>query len=91
MIEIARRGLCLVLCAPSGGGKGAITEALLAREPGLRRSVSVTTRPPRPGEVDGVHYHFITHDAFSMMERNGELLEWAHVLRGTHEIGRAHV
>jgi guanylate kinase len=87
MTEIARRGLCLVLCAPSGGGKGAITEALLAREPGLRRSVSVTTRAPRPGEVDGVHYHFITQDGFSVMERNGELLEWARVLRGTHGYG----
>jgi guanylate kinase len=86
-ISIARRGLCLVLCAPSGGGKGAITEALLAREPGLHRSVSVTTRPPRPGEVDGVHYHFITEDAFSAAERNGELLEWALVLRGTHGYG----
>jgi guanylate kinase len=87
MTEIARRGLCLVLCAPSGGGKGAITEALLAREPRLRRSVSVTTRAPRPGEVDGVHYHFITEDAFSAAERNGELLEWARVLRGTRGYG----
>jgi guanylate kinase len=87
MTGIARRGLCLVLCAPSGGGKGAITEALLAREPDLRRSVSVTTRAPRPGEVDGVHYHFITEDAFSAAQRNGELLEWARVLRGTHGYG----
>jgi guanylate kinase len=87
MIQIARRGVCLVLCAPSGGGKGAITEALLAREPGLRRSVSVTTRAPRPAEVDGVHYRFITEDAFSAMERNGELLEWARVLRGSHGYG----
>jgi guanylate kinase len=87
MTVIARRGVCLVLCSPSGGGKGAITEALLAREPELHRSVSVTTRPPRPGEVDGVHYHFITQDAFSAMERNGDLLEWARVLRGTHGYG----
>ena len=87
MTEIARRGVCLVLCAPSGGGKGAITEALLAREPGLHRSVSVTTRAPRVGEVDGVHYHFITEDAFSVAERNGALLEWARVLRGTHAYG----
>jgi len=87
MTEIARRGVCLVLCAPSGGGKGAITEALLAREPALHRSVSVTTRAARPGEVDGVHYHFITEDSFSAMERNGELLEWARVLRGSHGYG----
>jgi guanylate kinase len=87
MTEIARRGVCLVLCAPSGGGKGAITEALLAREPGLHRSVSVTTRAARPGEVDGVHYHFITEGSFSAMERNGDLLEWARVLRGSHGYG----
>jgi len=87
MTGIARRGVCLVLCSPSGGGKGAITEALLAREPGLHRSVSITTRAPRPGEVDGVHYHFITQDTFSAMERNGELLEWARVLRGKHGYG----
>jgi guanylate kinase len=87
MTEIARRGVCLVLCAPSGGGKGAITEGLLAREPALRRSVSVTTRAPRPGEVDGVHYHFVSAEAFAAMERNGELLEWARVLRGTNGYG----
>jgi len=87
MTQIARRGLCLVLCAPSGGGKGAITEALLAREPELHRSVSVTTRPPRPGEVNGVHYHFITEDAFTAAQRNGDLLEWARVLRGTRGYG----
>jgi guanylate kinase len=87
MTEIARRGVCLVLCAPSGGGKGAITEALLAREPALRRSVSVTTRAARPGEVDGVHYRFVTANAFAALERNGDLLEWARVLRGTHGYG----
>ena len=87
MTAIARRGVCLVLCAPSGGGKGAITEALLAHDPGLHRSVSVTTRPPRAGEVDGVHYHFITEAAFAAAQRNGELLEWARVLRGSHGYG----
>ena len=87
MTQIARRGLCLVLCAPSGGGKGAITEALLAREPALHRSVSVTTRAPRPGEVDGVHYHFITEGDFVESQRNGQLLEWARVLRGHHGYG----
>ena len=87
MTEIARRGLCLVLCSPSGGGKGAITEALLSREPELRRSISVTTRQPRPGEVDGVHYRFITEEAFALAQSNGDLLEWARVLRGTHAYG----
>jgi len=87
MTQIARRGVCLVLCAPSGGGKGAITDALLVREPELHRSVSVTTRAPRVGEVDGVHYHFMTEEEYSAAERNGALLEWARVLRGTHGYG----
>ena len=87
MSEIARRGLCLVLSAPSGAGKSAITEALIEREPRLRKSVSVTTRKPRPGEVDGVHYHFMTEDAFAAAEREGRLLEWARVLQGTHAYG----
>ncbi len=87
MSPIARRGVCLVLSAPSGAGKTAITEALVAREPGLRRSISVTTRTPRPGEVDGVHYHFLTEAAFAAAEAGDALLEWARVLQGTHAYG----
>ena len=87
MTEIARRGLCLVLSAPSGAGKTAISDALLASEPRLRRSVSVTTRAPRPGEIDGVSYHFMSQAAFDQAEKNGELLEWARVLQGTHCYG----
>jgi guanylate kinase len=81
MIRIARRGVCLVLSAPSGAGKTAIADALLASEPELRRSVSVTTRATRPGEVDGVHYHFRDEVEFHRMAAAGELLEWALVLR----------
>ena len=87
MTPIARRGLCLVLSAPSGAGKTAISDTLLATEPRLRRSISVTTRAPRPGETDGVSYHFMTQAAFDQAERNGELLEWARVLHGTHCYG----
>ena len=83
----SRRGVCLVLSAPSGAGKTAITDALLASEPALKRSVSVTTRAPRPGEIDGVHYHFLTDAEFQTAERRGELLEWARVLQGTHAYG----
>jgi guanylate kinase len=83
----SRRGVCLVLSAPSGAGKTAITDALLASEPALKRSVSVTTRAPRPGEIDGVHYHFLTEAEFQTAERRGELLEWARVLQGTHAYG----
>ncbi len=87
MSPITRRGICLVLSAPSGAGKTAISEALLASEPRLRRSVSVTTRAPRPREVEGTHYHFLTEAAFAQAEREGDLLEWARVLQGTHAYG----
>jgi guanylate kinase len=86
MSSIARRGLCLVLSAPSGAGKTAIVEALLASEPGLRRSVSVTTRAPRQGEVDGKDYYFRDQTAFDRMVAAGELLEWAYAL-GQHSYG----
>lgn len=87
MIQIARRGLLLVLSAPSGAGKTAITDALLESEPLLERSVSVTTRARRPNEVDGVHYHFMTEAQFEQALAEGALLEWARVLKGTHAYG----
>ncbi|MDR3532917.1 MAG: guanylate kinase [Rhodopila sp.] len=87
MTVIARRGVCLVLSAPSGAGKTAITDALLVHEPALERSVSVTTRQKRLGEIDGVHYHFITEAVFQDAVRDGALLEWARVLQGTHAYG----
>ncbi|MDG6094937.1 guanylate kinase [Acetobacter sp. AN02] len=74
---MVRRGVCLVISAPSGAGKSTIANALRAAEPQLRHSVSVTTRSPRPGEVDGVHYHFRTMEQFREMAERGELLEWA--------------
>jgi guanylate kinase len=86
MSLIARRGVCLVLSAPSGAGKTAIADALLAIEPELRRSVSITTRAPRPGEVDGEDYHFSGSIEFDRMVASGELLEWARVL-GRHYYG----
>ena len=87
MIEIARRGVCLVLSAPSGAGKTAIADALLASEPHLERSISVTTRARRPTEIDGVHYHFLSEDGFQRALRDDALLEWARVLQGTHAYG----
>jgi len=86
MTGIARRGLCLVVTAPSGAGKSSLTRALLATEPELSLSISVTTRAPRPGEVDGVHYHFRNQAAFDAMVAAGGLLEWATVL-GKHSYG----
>jgi len=78
-MSIARRGLCLVIAAPSGAGKSSITRALLDLEPDLLLSVSVTTRAPRPGEEEGVHYHFRTQAEFTAMAAEGALLEWAEV------------
>jgi guanylate kinase len=80
MIGIARRGVCLVLSAPSGAGKTAIADALVATEPALKRSISVTTRAPRGGEADGIQYHFRDQAEFDRMVAEGELLEWARVL-----------
>ncbi len=77
--EISRRGLMLVLSSPSGAGKTTISRALLERETDLDLSVSVTTRPPRPGETDGVDYSFIDEAAFQAMVAGGELLEHARV------------
>jgi len=87
MIRIARRGVCLILSAPSGAGKTAIADALLASEPELERSVSVTTRERRPAEIDGVHYHFLTEAEFQRARLADELLEWARVLQGTQAYG----
>jgi guanylate kinase len=75
----------LILSSPSGGGKSAIAERLLATRTDLGYSVSCTTRPPRaarplhPAEVNGVHYHFITRDEFEARARRGEFAEWAEV------------
>ena len=86
MTGIARRGVCLVLAAPSGAGKSSLTRALLDTEPELSLSISVTTRPPRPGEVEGAHYHFRDQAAFDTMVAAGGFLEWARVL-GRHSYG----
>jgi guanylate kinase len=75
-----RTGTLLVLAGPSGVGKGSIVRELVARDPTISLSVSVTTRPPRPGEVDGVDYFFVDEDAFDRMVDAGELLEWAEIV-----------
>lgn len=74
-----RRGVLFVLSSPSGAGKSTIARKLLAAEPDLCMSVSATTRPMRPGEVDGKDYHFVTLDRFRKMASAHEFLEWAHV------------
>jgi guanylate kinase len=88
---LIRRGVCLVLAAPSGAGKTSIATALLAAEPGVTLSVSATTRPPRPGEVEGVHYYFQSPEGFARMAEMGELLEWATVFGRSYGSPRAPV
>lgn len=76
---IRRRGLMLVLSSPSGAGKSTIARNLLENDKGFELSVSVTTRPRRSSEIDGVHYHFRTRREFDNLRANDELLEWAEV------------
>lgn len=74
-----RRGMLFVLSSPSGAGKSTIAGKLMSAQPELAVSVSYTTRPIRPGEVDGRDYHFVDLDRFREMVDNNEFLEWAHV------------
>src|SRR3979490_2499113 len=76
---IRRRGFLLVLSSPSGAGKTTITQLLVERDPTLSRSISVTTRPARPGEVARPDYRFIDQARFDAMAAAGELLEHATV------------
>ncbi|MDN2583070.1 guanylate kinase [Aquibium sp. ELW1220] len=76
---IRRRGLMLVLSSPSGAGKSTIARNLLENDKGFELSVSVTTRPRRSSEIDGVHYHFHSRREFDYLRDNDELLEWAEV------------
>lgn len=78
-VKVQRRGLMLVISSPSGAGKSTIARNLLEADHQLSLSVSVTTRPRRPSEIDGVHYHFITHREFERLRDSDALLEWAEV------------
>ncbi|HUB97295.1 MAG TPA: guanylate kinase [Stellaceae bacterium] len=91
MTEIRRRGLLLVMSSPSGAGKTTITRALVDADPEITLSVSVTTRPPREGEIDGTHYHFITQTRFDEMVAKAELLEHAVVFGHCYGTPRAPV
>ncbi|GAB2694545.1 guanylate kinase [Thalassiella azotivora] len=75
-----------VLAGPTAVGKGTVAADVRERYPEVWLSVSATTRPPRPGEVDGVHYHFVDDARFDEMVERGELLEWA-VVHGRHRYG----
>ena len=88
---IGRRGMLLILSSPSGAGKTTLARRLLAADPTLRMSISVTTRPPRPGEVDGADYFFVDKDEFERRKQAGELLEWAEVFGASYGTPKAQV
>lgn len=83
-----RRGVLFVLSSPSGAGKSTIARKLLASDDNLEMSVSVTTRPIRPGEVDGHDYHFTDLESFRARVADGDFIEWAHVFG--HRYGTPH-
>lgn len=88
---VKRRGLLFILSSPSGAGKSTISKRLLAVDRDLGFSVSATTRPPRPGEFDGVDYHFRSKEAFRDMVAAGEMLEHAEVFGNFYGTPRAPV
>jgi guanylate kinase len=88
---VARRGLMLVLSSPSGAGKTTLSRRLLEVDPAVQLSVSATTRPQRPAEVDGRDYHFVDRKRFDEMVRKGEMLEWAEVFGNRYGTPRAPV
>lgn len=80
-------GRTVVLSGPSAVGKSTVVRCLRERIPNLHFSVSATTRAPRPGEVDGVDYHFVSPARFQQLIDQGELLEWAEIHGGLHRSG----
>ena len=88
---VSRRGLMLVLSSPSGAGKTTISRKLLGADSQIAMSVSATTRPPRPGEVDGRDYHFVSIEKFQAMIAAGEFLEHARVFDNVYGTPRGPV
>ena len=86
-----RKGKTFILCGPSGVGKGTVVARLLAQDPTLYFSVSATPRPPRPGEVDGVHYHFLTREQFEEWIAADEFLEHAQFVGNCYGTPRKYV
>ena len=86
-----KKGLLIVISGPSGAGKGTVYNEVLIRRPEIERSISVTTRAPRKGEVDGVHYYFKTEEDYQKMIANGEFLETAEVYNNFYGTPKAPV
>jgi len=89
--QMTRRGLLIILSSPSGAGKSTLSRRLLEWDPSLRFSVSATTRAPRPGEVDGTHYNFLSEESFKRSVAEGGMLEHAHVFGNFYGSPRAPV
>jgi guanylate kinase len=85
--QTVTRGRVLVLSGPSAVGKSTVVRRLREQVPDLHFSVSATTRAPRPGEVDGIDYHFVSAERFQQFIDDGELLEWAEIHGGLHRSG----
>lgn len=79
-----RKGLMLVMSSPSGAGKTTLTRRLLAEDKDILMSVSATTRPARPGEIEGKDYYFVTHEAFDEMVSQDQMLEHATVFENSY-------
>ena len=90
-VHLNRRGVLFVLSSPSGAGKTTISKMMLQQDPDIALSISATTRSPRPGEKDGIDYHFVDVDTFKQMAADGEFLEWAHVFGHRYGTPRARV
>lgn len=88
---LQRRGLMFILSSPSGAGKTTISRMLLDRDSEIQLSVSATTRPMRPGEQDGVHYHFVDQVEFDRMIANDEFYEWATVFGHSYGTPKAQI
>ena len=88
---LRRRGLLIVLSSPSGAGKSTISRMLLAADPDITMSISATTRPKRPGEVDDVDYHFVDDRQFDTLIASGEFVEWAPVFNHRYGTPKAPV
>ena len=89
--KLHRRGLMFILSSPSGAGKTTISHMLLMADDEIKLSVSATTRPKRPGEVDGVDYFFVSDDEFDRMIEGDDFYEWAHVFGYRYGTPKGHI